>query len=225
MRCDGRGERPHQSVVTLCHACDAQRVRIVGASRQELLADDVGIRGLVTLDKAQSELSVLRADPSHPPQCLCERAVRLPFSIESSQHALEALGEVAHGTEAPALCTPPLAAHVNDAQVCQTRDRSGLHGLGMDELRAKFDRDRQPWIMMRPDPATDSIPRFEHHDIEAARDQLSRGGEASYTGTDDNDVGAFQSYLAEPLGQKSGTPTPCGTRPTCRASVERSSDR
>ena len=69
----------------------------------------------------------------------------------------------------------------------------------MDELCAKFDGDRQPRIMVRPDPATDPITRLEHNHIEAVRDQLSRGGETRHACTDDDDVDAFQSLPRETI--------------------------
>jgi hypothetical protein len=193
MRCDGRGEGTHQSVVAASHARDAKRIRIIDASGQELLADDVGIRRLVSLDKPQRELAIPATDLPHPPQRLDERSIRFPVIIECPQHTLKSLGEVAHGVEPPTLCTPPLAAHVHDAQVRLTRNRPRFLGVGMDELGAEFDGDREPRIVVRPDPTTDPITRLEYHNIEPMRDQSSRDGETRHAGTDDDDVDVFQS--------------------------------
>ena len=106
----------------------------------------------------------------------------------------------------------------------------------MDELRAEFDGDGQPRIVMCPDPATDPVPRFEHDHAEAVRDQLSRSGDAGHTGTDHDDVETVQftfggrSQVAMVMAPKYVSPrprppSPRWVRPRSRASGAGNSDR
>jgi hypothetical protein len=108
--------------------------------------------------------------------------------IEKAEDAVESIPVVARLNESAAIGLPTLADHVAQRQLSFANEATGDRSAAVHELSPQFYEHRAGVVSNTVYAPADAIARLEHDCSNTAQAQVAGGGQASRTGTDDDDV-------------------------------------